>query len=127
MKTILYVALFGLILTSLANADDISGRYLLNTNNNYGFIDIVQQGTKISGKMTWSIGKNGQQIETVANIVDGHIEYGQERNGKKSMYISFIRGGKGQKFHGWFSYDRKFIGGYFEKGYTMPWFAIKPN
>lgn len=122
-KKIISFMVFSIIIFFSAAAvysDDLSGIYYLNTNNNIGYLDITVSGNKVSGEMVWTIDRNGNPIDLRADIKNGSIKYSGA-----TTYIYFERVGNPQKYHGYFSYDKTLISGFFEKGYKIPWYAIK--
>jgi len=130
---------------------DITGRYSIVTNQNRGFIDIIQakDGT-VWGKMCWYMSKSSHdpKDEFTEDTFKGDAKEIVDYNKRQSIEINFTREANPklkhnqkpeypQRFRGWFSEDQNMISGYFECdkqkkdqkedeekiAYRMPWYA----
>ena len=125
MKSLVIAALLSLsVFCSSVVAGELSGRYLLNTNGFKGYIDLNISGSSVSGEMVWFVDANGQRTQLSAKIKKGRIS-----RTDKSIYIYFVRVGNPQEYHGWFSFDKSMIAGYFggykNSNIKYPWVATK--
>lgn len=131
---------------------NITGRYSIRTNQNRGFMDIIQKkdGT-IKGKMSWYMTKgmnNKAQKALTEDTFVGTVEAKIDYKDRLTIEIKFTRNAdhllanrqsekNPQRYTGWFSDDQNMIAGFYEIykdkkighsgvegcAYQMPWFA----
>lgn len=132
--------------------ENISGRYSIITNQNRGFIDIIQRkdGT-VKGKMFWYMTKgmeNEPRKALTEDTFEGTVKEIVEYKGRTTIEINFTRDANPdlnnrqsksnpQRYTGWFSEDQDMISGFYENdkepkdqknsdvkiAYRMPWYA----
>lgn len=121
MKKTIPILIALLTLSSFVFAENISGRWNVNTNNWVGVMQLSVSGSNVTGSVHTTFDPDGNQIDKKFRIINGRASVGP----KGTLKIEFDREGKNQHFYGWFSQNREYIGGFFEGGYEFPWYATR--
>ncbi|HAA14677.1 MAG TPA: hypothetical protein DCE41_24520 [Cytophagales bacterium] len=100
---------------------DITGKYSLNTNQNLGYMELTQEGTRIFGKMYWYTNRKDEDYYR-EDTFEGTITQSKKA---KSVELTFSRKINPQDFKGWMSQDYKLISGFFDNGLRYAWVATK--
>ena len=120
---ILIFAIF-LFCGPVSYAEQISGLYDFNANGYTGILNIELNGRDLSGYIIYEYNPvTSESMNHRLTLTNTLVQYGQDWYGRPVIKIIFSPGNENQIFHGWFSWDRRLVSGYFENQYIFPWSA----